>query len=75
MTVTELMKKLSEFPGDMDVLVNGYETGFDHIKTVCLQKVTMRKDGDWFNGEFDEVDKSADDTRQAVVIWRPLKND
>jgi hypothetical protein len=75
MTVTELINKLSKFPGETDVLVNGYETGFDHIKTVCLQNVKRRQDSDWFNGEFDEIDKTTDNARQTVVIWRPFKND
>ena len=67
MKIKELIKKLSEFPLDIDVLVEGYEDGFDQIITVKSIRVkTHQGKNDWWNGEFDHIDGK--DGSPVVVI-------
>ena len=57
MKIKELIKKLSEFPLDIDVLVEGYEDGFDQAITVKSIRVKQHQGkNDWWNGEFDSID-------------------
>lgn len=39
MTVEELIVNLNNYPKDMKVVVNGYESGFDDIDEICIEKV------------------------------------
>lgn len=45
MTVSELMRLLGAYPGDMRVVVSGYEEGYDDVSAerVAVEKV-------WLNG-------------------------
>jgi hypothetical protein len=75
MTVTELIKKLSEFPGNMDVLVDGYEDGYDPVSSVNQQAVMQRKVYEWYNGEFDDAKTGAVEAIRVIVIKRPHRLD
>ena len=75
MTVTELIEHLRTLPGDLHVLVEGYETGWDDIHEMRTTGVVRSRrarewDGEYQkSGEFvrmprlllDDKDPSADD--------------
>lgn len=75
MKVKELIEKLKKYPLEMDVLVNGYETGFDHIKSVRIEFIVKATNLAWYDGEFERAGKESESARQAVVLWRPSKSD
>ena len=54
MTVKELMDYLSKENPDMEVVVNGYEDGFDLIKTPFKKFVSEVSDAAWYNGLYNE---------------------
>jgi hypothetical protein len=54
MTVKELIDYLSKENPDMEVVVNGYEDGYDPIKTPFKKFVTEVPDAAWYNGLYDD---------------------
>ena len=54
MTVKELIDYLSQENPDMEVVVNGYEDGFDPIKTPYKKSVNEVPDAKWYNGLYNE---------------------
>ena len=61
MTVAELIAHLSQFPADLPVLVEGYESGWDAIHALRTDGVVFSpKAADW-NGEY----RLAADSQQA----------
>lgn len=57
MNVKELIEKLQTLDPEMPVMVDGYETGYDEVKEVCiidnLKKLPENKP--YYDGEYDEV--------------------
>ena len=77
MTVKELMKFLEKYPGDLRVVVNGYEDGYDDILPERISTTKIELDAgkyDWegqHGGAFPE-DESTEDTKivEALVFHR-----
>lgn len=77
MTVAELIEILKGFPAELEVVVEGYETGFDPIHLVKQDQIN-RNPGlggaegfeDW-DGEYamaGEIPGNTETSRQAVAI-------
>ena len=64
MKVKDLIVKLKAFSADAQVMVLGYEDGFDGIKTVKLITVVKNPKAAFYNGEYEETEKGA----ASVVI-------
>ncbi len=55
MTVAELIKKLEDYPAEMDVVVAGYEGGykkFNDIGTVMITREIVN--AEWWHGDYDQ---------------------
>lgn len=65
MNISDLIECLQQFPPDLDVLVEGYETGFDpiHSLKVCAVERNVKAE-DW-DGEFED---SPGGVQQALLI-------
>jgi len=69
MTINILIKKLKELPGETQVLVQGYENGFDDIRFVRSATVCKNpKIGNWWDGEYMVMEKAGKNTQLVVVI-------
>ncbi len=80
MTVAELIEILKAFPAEFEVVVEGYETGFDPIHLVKQADITSNPGlGDWegkggfqeWDGEYalaGEIPGHTENPRQAVAI-------
>lgn len=69
MKVKELIDELKILPADAQVLVQGYEDGFDSI--VAVKEITVAKKPDTadYNGEYEEVaEKDQNGMRVAVIL-------
>ena len=55
MTVKELIEYLSRENPDMEVVVCGYEGGFDPINTIYKKFVKEDPDAKWYYGRYDET--------------------
>ncbi len=68
MKVSELIDALQPFPSDAQVLVQGYEDGYDNIKTIRQMPVVKNpKDYDWA-GEYDDSLKENDKKAFPAVV-------
>jgi hypothetical protein len=69
MNVSELIKRLADWPEDSQVLVQGYETGCDAIhQLVDVKAVPNPQTGDW-DGQFDLIGK----VDPAQVLTSPFR--
>ncbi len=65
MRVSELIERLEQLPTDLEVLVEGYETGFDPIHALEIRSIERNAAAEDWDGEFDE---SPGEGRQALLI-------
>ena len=68
MKVKDLIDKLKTFSADAQVLVQGYEDGFDGIRTIKEITVARNPNAKDYNGEYEETDKKDKNAAPAVVI-------
>ena len=66
MTVQELIKQLENFPKDMLVVVDGYESGCDYVDTLREVKVDLNvnSEWEWYNGAHEPNTEGSD-----TVVW------
>ena len=74
MTVRELINALKEFPEDMLVLTDGYESEYEHILQPKTIDVIHKPNNPYYNGEFEWQEKAASKSFQAVVISRNVRD-
>lgn len=65
MNVFELIAQLQQMPPDLDVLVEGYETGFDPIHALEIRSIERNAAAEEWDGEFEESPGAA---QQALLI-------
>ena len=78
MTVSELIVVLQTHPGDLRVVVNGYEEGFDDLSPdqICLVRIALNTgvhDWEGRHGEADELSAASGEsvtTVDALVLRR-----
>ena len=68
MKVKDLIVKLKTFSADAQVLVQGYEDGFDSVKIIKEITVAKNPKAAFYNGEYEEMEKGSKVAAQAVVI-------
>jgi hypothetical protein len=51
MTVEELIAKLNEYPGDLRVLIPGYEDGFNDITLIKEKEIVPDFFQEWYYGQ------------------------
>lgn len=72
MKLSELVAQLEALKakhGDIAVMVDGYEDGFDYPGGIAVIKVAAQESG-WWSGDYDEARDSRDSAFPAVVIHR-----
>ncbi len=68
MTIKDLIEKLKTFPADAQVLVQGYEDGYDSIKSVNEIAVAKNPNTADYNGEYEDAEPSGKGVIKSVVI-------
>jgi hypothetical protein len=66
MTVKELIQKLNTLPSELQVVTEGYENGFDIIKTVERISVVENENKDWWDGQF--VESNIDNAGEVIYL-------
>ncbi len=81
MTVSELIETLKAHPGDLRVVVNGYEEGFDDLSPgqISVQRIALNTGvNDWEgrHGEPDEAPGAVTEPTRVVdaVLLRRVSN-
>ena len=67
MNIKELIAKLQTLPGDMRILVQGYEDGYDDIVSITNIKVIKNSDPADYNGEYNIAKKALKTQSQQLL--------
>lgn len=68
MTVQELIKRLEALPSDCQVLVEGYENGWDTLIEVQVANFAPQQPREDWDGEFERVTPDFQDAQKCVVV-------
>ena len=78
MTVAELIDLLSSYPGDLRVVVDGYEDGFDDLNPELIGAIelALNHNEHWFLGRHEAAGnlgdaESAGERVHAIALRRP----
>ena len=68
MNIKDLIEKLKSFPADAQVLVEGYEGGYDDIIRIEEKPVVKNANANDWDDEYDATESSVKERIKAVVI-------
>lgn len=74
MTVSQLLEVLQTHPGDLRVVVNGYEEGFDDLSPdqISLVHITLNTGVEDWQGQHGEADENPADAAATVTTVHAL---
>ena len=69
MTVSQLIEVLQTHPGDLRVVVNGYEEGFDDLspEQISLVRITLNTGVEDWQGQHGEPDENPADGASTIT--------
>lgn len=70
MKVSELIGILRNMPQDIEVIVDGYEDGYDPVRDVVLKHIQNCPENPDFSGRYDDIGCDELLARHAVLIER-----
>jgi hypothetical protein len=68
--VHELIEVLKQFPGDMLVLTDGYEGGYEEIRPPKIIDVKHEPQKPAYEGEYQDTEEKNGVSIKAVVVFR-----
>ncbi|MBW6481235.1 MAG: hypothetical protein K0B37_17540 [Bacteroidales bacterium] len=74
-TVGQLVDLLKTLPQDLPVLTSGYEGGFENFYEPAIIKVKHEPENPYYEGEFQVAQDGDEDTFDAVVIRRGVRDE
>jgi hypothetical protein len=74
-TVGQLVEILRSLPQDLPVLTSGYEGGFENFYEPDIIKVKHEPENPYYEGEFQVAEDGDEETFEAVVIKRVVRNE
>lgn len=75
MTVYELINVLKLFPGDMMVLTDGYESGYEEIQYPKVIDVKHEPEKPYYDGEYQIAEEKDSGSIKTVAIFRNRRAD
>ncbi|MFU8767842.1 MAG: hypothetical protein ACNA7I_09330 [Candidatus Methanoperedens sp.] len=73
-TVGQLIESLKSLPQELPVLTSGYENGFENFYEPCIIKVKHEPGNPYYDGEFQVAEDGDEETFEAVVIRRVVRD-
>ena len=67
MNASELIRKLNDLPPETQIVVRGYENGYNDITMLMNRKITINKERNWWDGEY--IDSKETCAIYAVEIF------
>ncbi len=55
LTVQQLIARLNQYPGDLPVVVQSYEAGYDPVTDVATLAVSPTPDRQWYVGVYEDA--------------------
>ena len=74
-TVEQLINVLKEMPQDLPVVVSGYENGYENFFQPSIMKMRHEPENTYYDGEFQKADRGDNNTFDAVVLQRMVRDD
>ncbi len=74
-TVGQLVEFLKSLPQDLPVLTSGYEGGFENFYQPDIIKVKHEPENEYYEGEFQVAEDGDEETFEAVVIRRVVRDE
>lgn len=68
MTVRDLIDALMEFPGDLPVVVEGYEAGYDDCTGAERMRVRLNVYTEWYFGKHASAGDDDTDATEVVCV-------
>jgi len=63
MTVSELIEKLKEYPGDLPVITHGYEGGVSDLTDIESVEIVRDMNTEWYYGEHEIAYRGMETTK------------
>jgi hypothetical protein len=73
-TVGQLVEVLKSLPQDLPVLASGYENGFENFYPPGVIKVRHEPENMYYDGEFQVGEDGDEETFDAVVLRRVVRD-
>ena len=73
-TVGQLVDFLKTLPQDLPILTSGYENGFENFYQPDIIKVKHESENRYYEGEFQVAEDGDEETFDAVVIRRVVRD-
>ena len=73
MTVKDLTNLLATMPQDALVVTEGYEDGFDTVKTISIISVEENPQKDWWYGKY--INSANSGAMNVVLLFSATKHD
>lgn len=75
MKVSELIENLKQFNPELEVVVDGYETGYDILKEISqIVVIPASKNKGWYDGEYRDIEENplvwVHDIKEVVYLPR-----
>jgi len=74
-TVKELIEILKQMPDNLPVFVSGYESGFENFYTPCIENLKYEPKNKYYEGEYQRLSNTDEQSVKAVVLARIVRND
>jgi len=74
-TVGQLIEVLKSLPQDLPVLTSGYENGFENFYQPDIIKVKHEPENMYYEGEFQATEDGDEETFEAVVIRKVVRDE
>ena len=74
-TVGQLVDFLKTLPQDLPVLTSGYENGFENFYPLSIIKVRHEPENEYYDGEFQVAEDGEEETFDAVVVRRVVRDE
>jgi len=74
-TVGQLVEILKSLPQDLPILTSGYENGFENFYQPSINKVKHEPENMYYEGEFQVAEDGDEETFDAVVLRRVVRDD
>ena len=73
-TVKELIAILKQMPDNLPVFVSGYESGFETFYAPCIENLKHEPKNKYYEGEYQQLSNTDEQSIKAVVLARMVRN-
>lgn len=69
MKVKDLIERLKKYPDDMDVVVYGYESDYDKIRSITTIDLYENENHSWWDGELTKNEIKGEEEKTYLYLY------